>query len=77
MNLNPKTTAVLLGAAMGAALGAAAAWTYVRQQEAKRAADAVSAGLPAQMDAGPGDFIKIGIALLALVRQFDDLFRPK
>ena len=33
-------------------------------------------GLPPKMNAGPGDFIKIGIALLALLRQFDDLFKP-
>ena len=76
MNLTPKTTAIILGTGIGAALGATAAWAYMRQMEAKNAANVVSIGLPQQMTAGPGDFLKLGIALLALIRQVDDLFRP-
>lgn len=75
--MNPKTTAILLGAAIGAALGAGAAWTYIRQQEAKLPPVAVGLRQPIKMEAGAGDFIKIGVALLALLRQFDDLFKPK
>jgi hypothetical protein len=75
--VNPKTTAILLGGAIGAALGAAAAWTYMRQQESKLPVTALGVRQPIQMEAGAGDFLKIGVALLALVRQFDDLFKPK
>lgn len=77
--MNPKTTAILLGAIIGAALGAGAGWTYMRQQEAKLPPVAIAAGVrqPVKMEAGAGDFIKIGVALLALLRQFDDLFKPK
>lgn len=75
--MNPKTTAILLGGVIGAALGAGAAWTYMRQQEAKTSVAALGVRQPVQMEAGAGDFIKIGVALLALLRQFDDLFKPK
>jgi hypothetical protein len=76
VNVSPKTTAILLGTAIGATLGATAGWAYMRQLEARNASNAVAIGLPAKMNAGAGDFIKLGIALLALVRQVDDLFRP-
>jgi hypothetical protein len=77
VKVNPKTTAILLGGVIGAALGAAAAWTYMRQQETRLPAAALGTRQPLQMEAGAGDFIKIGVALLALIRQFDDLFKPK
>ena len=76
MNLSPRATAILFGTAIGAPLGATAGWAYMRQLEARNAANAVAIGLPPKMNAGAGDFVKLGIALLALVRQVDDLFRP-
>lgn len=75
MNLSPKTTAILLGTALGATIGAGAAWTYMRQREAQIADATVRIGMPPKMNANAGDFIKIGVALLALLRQFDDLFK--
>jgi hypothetical protein len=65
-----------LGTAIGAALGATAGWAYVRQLEGRNAANALAIGMPPTMNASAGDFLKLGIALLALVRQVDDLFRP-
>ena len=76
MNLTPKTTAILLGTAIGATVGAGAAWTYARQREAATANALATQGLPLKMNANAGEFIKIGVALLALLRQFDDLFKP-
>jgi hypothetical protein len=75
--VNPKTTAILLGAVIGATVGAGAAWTYTRQREAQYANAIATKGLPVQMNASAGDLIKIGVALMALLRQFDDLFKPK
>jgi hypothetical protein len=72
--VNPKTTAVALGAALGAIIGAGAAWTYMRQQEAK--AELVNFKSPPTMQANAGDFIKIGVAVLGLLRMFDDMFKP-
>lgn len=77
MKLSPTATAVLLGTVIGGVLGAGAAWTYMRQNEASKAHLVATKGEPPLMNAGAGDFIKIGVALLALLRQFDDLFKPK
>jgi hypothetical protein len=57
-------------------VGAGAAWTYTRQREAKYANAVATEGLHLQMHASAGEFIKIGVALMALLRQFDDLFKP-
>lgn len=76
MNLTPKSTAIILGAVIGATVGAGAAWTYSRQREASYANAIATKGLPMKMNANAGEFIKIGIALMALLRQFDDLFKP-
>jgi hypothetical protein len=73
--VNPKTTAIILGGVIGAAIGAAAGWSYIRQQEAKGQLLAIEQ--PEVIQAGAGDFIKIGVALLGLVRMFDDLFKPR
>ena len=73
--MNPKTTATVLGALIGAALGAAAGWTYMRQQEAK--AELINIKQPDVIQPSAGDFLKIGVALLGLLRMFDDLFKPR
>jgi hypothetical protein len=73
--VNPKQTAIAIGGVLGAVLGVAAAWTYMRQQEAK--AEMAGIRMPNTIEAGPGDFIKIAISLFALLRLFDDLFKPK
>ena len=73
--MTPTTTAIAVGGVIGAALGATLGWTYMRQREAKTELSGIR--MPNTMEAGAGDFIKIGVALLALVRMFDDLFRPK
>lgn len=75
MNLSPKTTAIVLGAIIGATVGAGAGWTYMRQREAQYLDATARVGLPPKMNASAGDFIKIAVAMLALLRQFDDLFK--
>jgi predicted lysophospholipase L1 biosynthesis ABC-type transport system permease subunit len=75
--MSSRTTVILLGGAIGAALGAAAAWTYLRQQEAHLPANALGVRKPVEMSAGAADLIKIAVAVLGIVRQFDDLFKPK
>jgi len=75
--VNSRTTAIVVGGVLGAVVGAAAAWTYIRQQETELPASALGVRKPVEMQAGAGDLIKMGVALLALLRQFDDLFKPK
>jgi hypothetical protein len=76
VKLTDKQIAILLGTVIGATIGAGAAWTYTRQREAQQAEAALGAALPMKMNANAGEFIRIGIALFALLRQFDDLFKP-
>lgn len=75
--MNPRNTAILLGGLIGAILGALAGWTYIRQQESKLPANALGVRAPLAMQAGATDFVKIGVALLSLIRQFDELFKPR
>ena len=73
--MNRQTTAIILGGVIGAAIGAAAGWSYIRQQDAK--AQLVNIRQPEVIQPNAGDFIKIGVALLGVLRMFDDLFKPK
>lgn len=75
--MNSRNTAILLGGLIGAIIGALAGWAYIRQQEAGLPAGTLGVRAPARMQAGAADFVKIGVALLGLVRQFDELFKPK
>jgi hypothetical protein len=76
VKLTDKQIAILLGTLIGATVGAGAAWTYTRQREAKLQEAALGEALPIKMNASAGELIKIGVALMALLRQFDDLFKP-
>ncbi len=75
--MNSRNTAILLGGLIGAILGALAGWTYIRQQESNLPATTLGFRAPATIQAGASDYVKIGVALLGLVRQFDEIFRPK
>ena len=67
--------AIIIGALVGAALGGAAAWGYAVAQEGKLAS---SQGTPGQLQlqAGAGDYVKIAVTLVALLRQLVDLYKP-
>ncbi len=75
--MNSRNTAILLGGLIGAVVGALAGWAYIRQQDTQLPAGTLGIRAPARMQAGASDYVKIGVALLGLIRQFDDLFKPK
>jgi hypothetical protein len=66
---------IVIGALAGAVLGATAAWAYTKAQEGKLPA-AGQAGRTLRLQAGAPEYVKIGVALIALVRQVVDLFKP-
>ena len=67
---NWKTVTYLAGAALGLVMGLAAAHLYTRAAEENG-----EAGVPARIETG--DAFKIGLALLALIRQISALGAKK
>lgn len=65
---------ILIGGLVGAVVGATAAWAYAKAQESKLSAAGAQAGL--RLRASAPDYVKVGMALLTLVRQVVDLFKP-
>ena len=75
MKSSSRITAIIIGALAGATLGGAAAWAYAKAQEEKNP-DRLATGLQYRYEAGAPEFVKIGLAVLALVRQVTELFKP-
>ena len=69
-----RNNAIVIGALIGLTLGVTGGWVYAREKEGRE----ISRGNahPLRRQPSPADLGKLGIALLALVRQVDDLFRP-
>lgn len=73
--MSNSNKAILIGGLVGAALGITAAWAYVKVQEEKLPPQ-LTDGRQMRLQAGAPDYVKIAIALLALIRQVTDLFKP-
>jgi hypothetical protein len=70
-----RNLAIIIGGSVGAALGATAAWFYVNAQEDKLAPELAEAHR-LRLQAGAPEYVKIGITILALMKQVTDLFKP-
>ncbi len=66
--MNPKLKAILIGMVAGALLGAAFGWVFGDGQEQEE----TRAGLA---KLGPADYIKLGISVLSLAREFGSMMR--
>lgn len=75
MKVSPRSTAIIVGGVVGAALGATFAWAYMQMQQAKNPPQ-VAAGRQLRLQAGAPEYLKVGVSLLMLIRQVTDLFRP-
>ncbi len=73
--MTSRNTAIIIGGAVGAVLGATAAWAYTQAQQGKLTSG-VEANNRLRLQAGAPDYVKIAVALVALVRQVTDLFKP-
>lgn len=74
MNVSSRNTAIIIGGAVGAVLGATAAWAYTQTQQSKLPAGS-AAGKQLHLQAGAPDYVKIATMLVGLVRQVVDLFK--
>jgi len=70
-----RNLAIIIGGSVGAALGATAAWFYMKAQEDKLAPQ-LADGRQLRLQAGAPEYVKIGITILALMKQVTDLFKP-
>lgn len=73
--MTSRNTAIIIGGAVGAVLGATAAWVYTQAQQGKLTDNAQAAG-QLRLRAGAPDYVKVGISLFALLRQITDLLKP-
>ncbi len=73
--MKSRDLAILIGGIVGAIVGAVAAWALVNTRERQSHARlGATSGLEFRGNAG--DLVKIGVAILAVVRQVSDVFRP-
>ena len=68
---------VLIGGAAGAALGAALAWAYYRQQTTGLWTSRREGGQTLTVQAGTLDFVRIGMAVFGVVRMLQSLAKPR
>jgi gas vesicle protein len=62
---------VIVGGLVGATLGAAAAWAYAQSQSRQ-----IKSGIKAAPQAAAADYVKIAVAVVAVLRQVAELFKP-
>ncbi len=68
---------LIIGALAGAALGAALAWGYYRQQTTGLWTTKRIEGRTLTVQAGPMDFMRLGLSVFGIVREIQALAKPK
>ncbi len=77
MKLSSQNTFMIIGAVLGAVLGALGGWAYMQvRQNGGFFATRQDHGRTMVVSAGPGDFLRIGMTVYALLRQVQGLVRP-
>lgn len=76
MNVSSRNTAIIIGGAVGAVLGATAAWAYTQARQGKLDGGAAG-GSQMRLQASAPEYVKIAVATAALVRQVVALFKPE
>ena len=72
--MSSRRTIIIIGAVAGALLGASSAWAFTKARE-QRALTAGPNARQLSVKAGVPDLVRIGVAILGLVRQITDLVR--
>lgn len=72
--MSSRNTAIIIGGVVGAILGATAAWAYTQAQQGKLTTGA--SGQQLHLEASAPDYVKIAVAVVGLMRQVTDLFKP-
>ena len=74
-----RTRALIIGGVAGAALGLAAAWLFMRsvEEEEALAIEGAAEGAVAPRSIGVGQVVRLGVSILAVLRQIVDLGREE
>lgn len=76
--MGSRTKALIIGCVAGAALGVAAAWLFVRSvEEETLAVEETGEGAVAPRTIGVGQLVRLGVSILAVLRQVIDLGREE
>lgn len=70
-----KKTAILIGAAVGAVLGATAAYTYARVDQSSRASGLNKMQIVSR-HVDSADYVKLGVALIGVARMVSGMLKP-
>lgn len=74
--MSSRNVAIIIGGVVGAALGATAAWAYTKAKENPQLQTGSASGQSQRLQAGASEYVKIGMAVLTVMRQIADLFKP-
>ena len=78
--MSSRMRLVLISAAVSAVLGGAAAWAIVQARQSQQEQLTANSTLPAhhlRFEPTPSQYVGIAVALVALVRQISELFKPE
>jgi hypothetical protein len=74
--VSPRLRFILIGAVSGAALGSAAAWAYFQHRETGLFVTRKEKGQKLRVQASPIDLAKLGVAMVAVLRQVQEMAKP-
>lgn len=69
--MSSRTKALIIGSVVGAVLGAAAAWLFIRRVEEEAQAEEAARTI------GLGQVVRLGASILGVLRQIVDLGRQE
>ena len=78
--MSPRLRFIFISSAVGAVLGGTAAWALSQARESRRQQQAVNATLPANhltFEPSPAEYVQIAVAVVTLVKQIVNLFKPR
>jgi hypothetical protein len=77
--MGSRMRALIIGAAAGAALGVTAAWLFMRsvEEEEALAIEGAAEEAVAPRTIGVGQVVRLGVSILAVLRQIVDLGREE
>lgn len=77
--MSPRIRLIVISGLVSAVLGGAAAWALSQARQSQREQKAANSTLPAThltFEPSPAEYVQIAVALVMLVKQIANLFRP-